>query len=140
MAPELFVDTSAWYPLADPRHPDHHRLATALTEGVQSGVRVVTTNLILAETHALLLRRAGAAPALAFLREARRDPLLVEYITPDLAARAMAEWLERFDDQPFSLADGCSFLVMSDRGIEEALTLDRHFSIAGFRMVPAGLG
>lgn len=136
MAAELFVDTSAWYPLADPRHPDHTDLAGELTERVRAGTRIATTNLVVAETHALLLRRVGRDGALRFLREVRREPLLVEPSTPDLERRAAEEWLERFEDQPFSLTDAVSFTVMSDRGIKEALTLDRHFAAAGFIMVP----
>ena len=136
MADQLFVDTSAWYPLTDPRHPDHGRLAGALTERVRSGVRIITTNLVLAETQGLLLRRAGRDAALHFMREIRREPIHIEASTPDLEARALEEWLEPFTDQDFSLADGVSFVVMSDLGVQEALTLDHHFSTAGFSMVP----
>ncbi len=136
MAAELFVDTSAWYPLADARHPDHAALAGALRGRVAEGVRIVTTNLVVAETHALLLRKAGRLAALRFVREVRREPLLVEPSTSDLEVRAAEEWLVRFEDQEFSLTDGVSFAVMSARGVTEALTLDRHFATAGFTMVP----
>ncbi len=137
MAAELFVDTSAWYPLADPGHPDHAALAGELTERVRAGMRIVTTNLVVAETHALLLRRVGRGGALRFLREVRRELLLVELSTADLEERAASAWLERFEGQPFSLTDAVSFTVMSDRGITQAMTLDRHFAAAGFIMVPA---
>ena len=36
----------------------------------------------------------------------------------------------------FSLADAVSFAVMKARKIREALTLDAHFGVAGFAMVP----
>jgi predicted nucleic acid-binding protein len=136
VAAELFVDTSAWYPLADAGHADHDRLARALRERVAGGARIVTTNLVVAETHALLLRRAGPAPALRFVREVRREPLLVETSTPELEIRAAEEWLDSYADQGFSLTDAVSFAVMAARGITEALTLDRHFAAAGFSMVP----
>ena len=134
MTAEIFVDTSAWYPLADPRHPDHHRLATLLEEHVLEGTRVVTTNLVVAETHALLLRRTGRSPALRFLCEIRREPLRVENSTADIEAEAVDQWLDRFVDQEFSLTDAVSFTVMARRGIEEALTLDHHFAVAGFNI------
>jgi hypothetical protein len=139
VAAELFVDTSAWYPLAAAGHPDHAALARALRARVAEGVRIVTTNLVVAETHALLLRRAGRLAALRFVREVRREPLLVEPSTADLEVRAAEEWLVRFEDQDFSLTDAVSFAVMSARGITEALTLDRHFSAAGFTVVPGGV-
>lgn len=40
----LFVDTSAWYPLADAGHPDHERVAEALRNRVLDGAEIVTTN------------------------------------------------------------------------------------------------
>jgi len=38
-------------------------------------------------------------------------------------------------DQDFSFTDAVSFTVMTTRGIEEALTLDHHFAVAGFRIL-----
>jgi predicted nucleic acid-binding protein len=133
---ELFVDASAWYPLALHRHPSHAALAATLEIRVRRGVRIVTTNLVIAETHALLVKRVGPEPALAFARTVRRPPNRVETSTPELEERAMDRWLQRYRDQDFSLADAVSFTVMEERGISEALTLDRHFAVAGFQVVP----
>ncbi len=137
MAAELFVDTSAWYPIAVPSHPDHEVIADALTAAVRGRQRVVTTNLIVAETYALLLVRTRREAALGFLRAVRQSPNEVVSATPDLEERAITHWLERYEDQDFSLADAVSFEVMAGRGIREALTLDHHFAAAGFVMVPA---
>jgi predicted nucleic acid-binding protein len=138
VAAELFVDTGAWYSLADRAHPEHARLADVLRERVGGGVRIVTTNLVVAESHALLLRRAGRHAALRFLTEVVREPILVVTSSREIEARARTQWLERYDDQDFTLADGVSFAVMAERGIAEALALDRHFATAGFRLVPGG--
>ena len=137
MAAELFVDTSAWYPIAVPSHPDHEVIADALTAAVRGSQRVVTTNLIVAETYALLLVRARRAAALSFLRAVRQSPNEVVSATGDLEDRAITHWLDRYEDQDLSLADAVSFEVMAGRGIREALTLDHHFAAAGFVMVPA---
>ena len=134
---ELFVDTSAWYPLADRAHRDHDLLAGTLRERVRQGARIVTTNVVVAETHALLLRRAGHWAALAFLKAVRQAPNQIEYITPERETDAISRWIERFSDQPFSLADAGSFVVMSELRIREALTLDHHFTVAGFVALPA---
>ncbi|MEX1257890.1 MAG: PIN domain-containing protein [Gemmatimonadota bacterium] len=133
---ELFVDTSAWYPLADRRHPDHADFAGLLRDRLRTGVRLVTTNLVVAETHALLLRRGGRGPAHAFLAEVRQDPIAVVSSTPKIVEAAITDWLHRFDDQPFTLTDAVSFAVMTLRGIREALALDRHFQTAGFVVLP----
>lgn len=136
MAAEIFVDTSAWYPLAVRRDPAHGAVAAELRERIRRGARVVTTNLLVAETHALLLRRTTRAAALAFLRQVGRPPNLLVYSTPELEAEAVADWLERYDDQDFSFTDAVSFAVMAERGITDALTLDGHFTAAGFRVLP----
>lgn len=135
---ELFVDTSAWYPLAVASHPDHGAVVRAVQDHVGLGGRVVTTNLVVTETHALLLRRVGIRPALSFVQLVRQPPNLVVQSTADLEERARTEWLERFGDQEFSLVDAVSFAVMAERRIRDALTLDQHFAIAGFTMVPRG--
>ena len=136
MPAELFVDTSAWYPLVDIKHPDHRRIAEALRKRIQKAVRVVTTNFVLAESHALILRRTHRDAALAFLRTVRRPPNVVVTSTPELEALATDDWLARYDEQDFSLTDAVSFAVMHQRGIREALTLDRHFLAAGFVVAP----
>ncbi|WP_423927474.1 type II toxin-antitoxin system VapC family toxin [Candidatus Palauibacter sp.] len=135
----LFVDTSAWYPLADPGHPEHGAVAAALRVRVREGAAVVTTNLVVVETHALLLSRKGRRAAFAFLEAIRQPPNRIEYVGSERETVAIDRWIRRFADQSFSLADAASFEVMTELGIEEALTLDRHFNTAGFLMVPGGV-
>lgn len=135
MSRELFVDTSAWYPLVDRGHVDHARLAALLKGRLREGVTLVTTNLVLAESHALLLRRIGRTVAQTFLSAARAAPNTVIFSAAELEEEAEREWLTRFTDQSFSLADAVSFTVMTQRAISEALALDRHFTTAGFVIV-----
>ena len=132
----LFVDTSAWYPLVNAAHRDHDALADELRRQLRGGAQIVTTNLIVAETHALLLSRAGRQAALAFLESVHQSPNRIETVTPERTATAIGRWIESFSDQPFSLADAASFAVMAEFGIREALTLDRNFAAAGFIMLP----
>lgn len=129
------MDTSAWFPLAVPADANHRPLRNALRERVRAGARVVTTNLVVAETHAMLLRRVGRRTALGFVRTVRQPPNAVVTSTPELEERAVADWLDRYGDQDFSFTDTVSFTVMAERGITEALTLDRHFLTAGFRVI-----
>jgi len=134
----VFVDTSAWYPLAIASHPDHARLAAALRDRVRRSSRIVTTNLVLAETHALLLRRVDRDTALEFSRLVQQPPNVVEYSSAAREDEALHGWLARYTDQAFSMTDAVSFVVMKELGIREALTLDRHFAAAGFEMVTGG--
>jgi predicted nucleic acid-binding protein len=135
VAAELFVDTSGWFPLAVRGAPGHERLARILRERIAAGVRIVTTNLIVAETQILLLRRVSRAAALRFVRQVGAPPTAVVHSTAELEAAALRDWLEPFEDQEFSLADAVSFVVMRERGIREVLALDRHFAAAGFTVL-----
>jgi len=132
----LFVDTSAWYPLVVRSHPDHARLRDTLRSHIEHRGRVVTSNLVVAESHALIMRRAGIATGQRFLQLVRAAPNEVVTSTPAHESAAIDHWLARFADQPFSLVDAVSFSIMAERGITSALTLDRHFAIAGYSMVP----
>jgi predicted nucleic acid-binding protein len=136
MRAEVFVDSSAWFPLSHPANADHQPMAQALRERIAQGARPVTTNLVIAETHSLILRRVHRSAALEFLREVRRAPNLVVTSDEQLEERVQREWLERYADQNFSLTDGVSFAIMTERGIREALAVDRHFAAAGFVLVP----
>jgi predicted nucleic acid-binding protein len=134
---ELFVDTSGWFPLVDNENPAHDRVAQALRNSVQKKRRIVTTNLVIAETHALIMRRIHRTAAIAFLREVSRAPNIVISSTPEYEAAAEADWLSRYTDHDFSFTDAVSFAVMSDRNIREALGLDNHFIVAGFSLLPS---
>jgi uncharacterized protein len=130
---EFFVDTSAWYPLIVARHPDHARLSSALRTLIRNHRRLVTTNLVVAETHALLLRRVGHATALTFVQTVGEPPNVVVRSSSQLEAAAERDWLARYEDQDFSLTDAVSFAVMTERAIRDALTLNHHFVVAGFQ-------
>jgi predicted nucleic acid-binding protein len=133
----VFVDAGIWYEASNPKALDHGVSSDAMRAAAEEGLRPVTTNLVLAEAHALLVNRVHRSAALAFLRRVREPRLVLLTSTPELEERALRDWIERYDDQDFSLADAVSFAVMAERGIEEALTLDRHFRVAGFRTRPA---
>jgi predicted nucleic acid-binding protein len=46
--------------------------------------------------------------------------------------RAAKEWMLRLEEHPLSLTDCASFVVMRELNLQEVMTTDRHFSIAGF--------
>lgn len=96
----------------------------------------MTTNLVVAETHQLLLARDRRDTALAFLRGFPSPNTEVVSSAPELEAEAVSEWIERYGDQDFSLTDAVSFALMKRRSIRRALTFDKHFAAAGFEMLP----
>jgi len=135
---EVFVDTSAWYALAVRNDPSHAAVVRTVRRLARGRRRFVTTNLVVAESHALLMRRVNRRAALAFLEAVVLEPHVIVFSTAEREARAQHDWLQRFDDQDFSLTDAVSFAVMSERRIATALALDAHFRTAGFAVLPAG--
>lgn len=134
---ELFVDTSAWFPLLLKAHPDHSRVAAVIKAALEGRAGVVTTNLVLAETYTLLLSRGHRLAAIRFLESVRAAPSIVVTSSEELEQAALIDWLVPFEDQDFSFADAVSFAVMRQRGIRRAASFDAHFATAGFEMLPA---
>lgn len=140
-AGEVFVDTSVWFRYvmrgrSREEDAEHAAVRGEIDRSVRERLPLCTTNLVVSETHQLLLRRGSRALGLQFLRMLPIPGLDVVASTPDLEERAMRDWIEPYDDHDFSLCDAVSFAVMKDRGIRQALALDRHFAAAGFEVLP----
>jgi len=127
---DRFADTFYFLALSNPHDAAH---ASARRFAVEPNVRLVTTAWVLTEVgdaHAAPMNRA------AFLRLYRQlaNHSAVEIVPPEpsLFDRAI-DLFERRPDKGWSLTDCISFVVMTDRGLTEALTGDHHFEQAGFR-------
>ncbi len=139
-APALFVDSAAWIALLHRRDQAYPAASIAWSEAGAARRPLVTTSLVVAETHAFLVNRVGVEPARAFLDAVLPLPSILT-VHPDAQLLAAgARWLERFREAPFSLTDAVSFEVMTREGVTEAFTFDQHFATAGFSVVPAPAG
>jgi predicted nucleic acid-binding protein len=128
-----FLDTSALFAFLDRGSEEHDVVVRAMTP-LLAERRGVTHNYVVVEAEALLHRRRGAAPARRLMHDVL--PLIeVAWITPELHARAVESHLADLRRRT-SLVDHASFALMRERGIEDALALDRHFREAGFRVSP----
>jgi predicted nucleic acid-binding protein len=134
---EVFVDAAAWVAIVD-RADTRHQAAVACHERLLNERRpLVTSNLVIAEAHALILRYGGYRVAMSFLASVRPSQRLVKVYADEALEVDAESILARYADQDFSLADAVSFAVMRQRGIEEAFTFDSHFSTAGFAILSA---
>lgn len=128
----VFVDTGAWLALVHPRDNHHAEADGLFRRAAHEKRRLVTTSLVLAELHRLVLFGAGIAAASAVLERLDRSPLLtVDFPTQAHHMRARV-WIERLSDQKLTYTDATSFATMEVRRLNIALTFDRHFEIAGF--------
>jgi uncharacterized protein len=124
----ILVDTSAIFAIYSADDFLHSR-AIVLGETIRG--RLFTTNFIVAETHALLLRRLGRRVALLFLDEVDNSGMTIVRVRFADEQRAR-EIIALHDDKDYSLTDAMSFAVMERLRIGEAFTFDRHFAQYGF--------
>ncbi len=128
----VFVDSSAWVAFFSARDQHHAQAERAFRRTVETKRRLLTTNLIVAEIHRLLLHRAGIKAAAAALDRIEASALVrIEFAGAGHHAAARA-WLQRLVQHPISYADAVSFAVMEAAGCREALSFDHHFRLAGF--------
>ena len=126
----MLVDTGAWYAVTDASDRHHEEASGFYTE--QAGrTPFVTTDLIVAETWALVSSHLGRAAAITFwdtLRELRIPILTVEPIDLEAAWHIVQTFL----DQTFSFVDCTTFALMERLGIHEAFAFDAHFLVYRF--------
>ncbi len=131
-----FVDSSAYFALANRHEFDHVSVTRVVQRLVAEHCRFFTTNFILAETHALLVSRVNRDVALAVLEqiELSRQTTVVRVSQRDeTRGRAI---LRHHGDKTYSLTDSISFAVMERLHISQALTLDQHFAQYGWQLLP----
>jgi predicted nucleic acid-binding protein len=58
-----------------------------------------------------------------------------EAVSARVVAEAVANWLERFGDQEFSLTDPVSFQLMRSHRVTVAFAYDEDFRTAGFELL-----
>lgn len=137
MTPKVFVDTSGWLAAINTRDSQYNNVVETYSDLVAKRTTFVTSNLVVAEMHILIVRERGAAAGCALLDAIYTDPLYrVVAVDRELESEATDRWLRRFSDQRFSLTDAVSFEIMRRDRIGDALALDKHFEVAGYRMMP----
>jgi predicted nucleic acid-binding protein len=130
----LFVDSGAWIALRS-RRDQHHAEADRLFRAALSRrIPLLTTNLVIAETHRLTLFRAGLQPALRALgRLDASKSVALHFATADDHAEAR-RWLERLAPHPITYTDAISFSVMERTRCHQVLGFDQDFAAAGFTL------
>jgi predicted nucleic acid-binding protein len=131
----VFVDTSAFIALLDPRD-DCHVQAVHVEQSLSGrAARLITTNFVLDETYTGLRGKIQHSAILRFrdlVRQSRR--LSVIRITEALEDQAW-KIFARYGDKDFSFTDCTSFAVMQQLGITTAFAFDEHFEQFGFTRV-----
>ena len=140
--PALFVDTGAFYAVADDCDR-HHVAARELFVHRGEDGDLVTSDHVFIETWCLLRARLGREAAMKYWDAMETGVVQILGVRSDdlvLAHTIARTWA----DQDFSLVDCSSFAVMQTRGIGEALAFGAHFRVyrygdrreRAFRVVP----
>jgi predicted nucleic acid-binding protein len=130
---QIFVDSSAWFIVADKRNERHAAASKFLRETKDL---LITSNLVFAETLSLMTKRLGKGAALAFGQKIRSTEK-VRIIHLDAAMEEIA-WrcFERYRDKAWDFVDCSSFALMDSLKLARAFTFDMHFAQKGFDVLP----
>ena len=126
----MLVDTGAWYAVADRSDRHHARARQFFVDEAPRG-RLLTTEVIVAETFTLIGAHIGRSAALEFwarLRAARIPIATLEAVDLEAAWRIATA----FPDQTFSFTDCTSFALMERLGVHDAFAFDAHFLVYRF--------
>ena len=126
---KIFVDTSAFYALADESDHNHALAKDAYASLIKE--RLVTTDYVLLECWFLIGRHLGRETAIRFWDSLRSG--IVELISVSVQDQDRARGIiNKFPDQDFSLVDASSFATMEREGIKTAFAFDAHFRVYRF--------
>jgi len=126
----FFVDSSAHLALLDRRDRYHGEAVAILGRLADLGHRPYTTNVVIIESHALILSTLGDLQASRFLRDVDGSSMVVVRTRASDEQRAK-DILFRYTDKDFSFADALGFVVMGRVDIPWSLTFDQDFGQYG---------
>jgi uncharacterized protein len=136
MSKKVFVDTGAWFAIADKNDQFHRKATDYLKRIVENRNNLITSNLVVHETAMLLSRKLSKEAALRFLQTVYNDDD-VEVVHCNEAMEKEAYGIfHRYTEQDFSIVDCVSFLLMKSLVIKRAFTFDKHFKIMRFIVEP----
>jgi predicted nucleic acid-binding protein len=127
---ELFVDTSAFYAIAD-GDDRHHRDALSVLEDSIGTDRVITSDHVVVESWLLICSRLGRWAAMGFWdRISIGVPTIVGITAQDF--RRGREIAQEWSDQAFSIVDCTSFALIERLDIRRAFAFDKHYRVVRF--------
>ena len=130
----VLVDTSAYYSSVNRKSERHEQVHEVFARLASHRQHLFTTNLVVAETHALLLSRLGRGIAAEALRWIDASSATIVRVSAADERRAK-EIIFTHTDKDYSLTDATSFAVMERLRIGTAFTYDLHFAQFGFAVL-----
>lgn len=132
----IFVDTSAWIAYLDAGDGAHKAVEKYLRSAV-GAARLITSDFVIFETLTYLNCSLKNHKLAGDFYESVQQASGLDIAVADsgMVDAALKEFFFQLEDQPISVVDAVSFYIMKKLGLELALALDKHFIVAGFRLV-----
>lgn len=128
--PAAFLDTGAFYALADVADR-HHQVAEAVFGARAPSGDFVTTDHVFVETWCLIRARLGRPAAMKYWEAMGTGVVRVIGVSSEDMTRAR-RIADEWPDQDFSLVDCTSFAVIERLDLREAFAFDQHFRVFRF--------
>ena len=135
MTPVIFADACFWIALLNPRDA-WHETAQLLHEEYFARP-ILTSEMVLAEV-LNFMAKYGTQNRLAtvdLIRRFGRDLSVDVEPQTSLQFWNAVDFFNARPDQEWGLVDCASFLLMAEKGIQDVLTNDHHFTQAGFTIL-----
>lgn len=134
----VFVDTSFWFSYLVREEQRHQIALTSMKDLQHKGALLLTSDLVISETHNLILYKLGLAAGQLFL--SALDEQIKAGFTSLLWADAEAfsqarELIWKYADQKISLSDAVSAVLAQWHRADAIATFDRHFALLGWKTI-----
>ena len=130
--PIVFVDTVAWIALANTRDSLHSVAREIFDRLWESEISFITTEFVLIELGNAFSSTEFRSRTAEFIQTLRHSSSIeIVPSSSELFDRGLKLYGER-PDKEWGLVDCTSFVIMTERNINEAFTEDHHFEQAGF--------
>ena len=124
---KLFVDTSAFYAIADADDRHHQGAVSTLQASIEAD-QILTSDHVVVESWLLICSRLGRTAARRFWDGISIDVFTVVSVTTQDFRRGR-EIAHEWSDQTFSIVDCTSFALIERLDIRRAFAFDKHFRI-----------
>ncbi len=129
----IFVDSSAWFALLSKNDKNHQKIKDIYQTLLENNNTLILSNQVLGETFTLLRYKIkNNNLPFKFIELINRSLLIKKIHINEKTEKNALKILENYKNQRFSYVDATSFAVMNKLNLKYALSLDKHFTTAGF--------